>query len=401
MSVPRVDQPLVPPSSRSSETPLEIELLTSQEQFYALATEWNPLVDASSSPSIFLTWEWIATWWKIFGAGMRPWILAARERRTRRLLGLAPFLLRRHPLRSGPWRELSLWGSTAASGDHLDVLLRRGHEEAVVAGFAEALASHCRQWDVISLDRMDSGSLLAGLLRQRARRPLMVWESLCPFLRLPGHWEEMQSMLAKNTRRNLRKASHRLHRAVNGAVVFQWVHSADQVPAALEELFRLHQDLWIARGHRGAFHDPAVRRFHQQIAACLVEKGQLHLCLLRVDGQAIAVDYGFSYGGTVSVYQGGYDRAWEHYSPGSLLTAEMIRTSIQEEQCEIDFLRGEERYKALWTHTAHRDLRWRIATTARGAALVHAYRILHAARSRLRQWRPDSICSKGAFTCFD
>lgn len=401
MSVSRRDPPLTSTLPAAEQLGVGMELLTSSEQLYALQTEWDALVEESTSPSIFLTWEWISTWWEVFGTDLRPWILVARDRGTGDLLGIAPFLLRQHPLPSGPWRELSLWGSTVAAGDHLNVLVRRGYEDLVAARFAETLWAQRRQWDVLALDWVASGSLLAGRVRQQANRSAMVWRSVCPFVRLPNGWAEFQASLAKNTRRNLIKASHRLNRAAGGAVTFQQVDSVAEVPTVMDELFRLHQELWTARGYRGAFGDAAVRRFHRQIAVRLAEQGRLRLHVLRVRGQAIAVDYGFAYGGTVSLYQGGYDRTWEHYSPGSLVTAETIRAAIAQGDREVDFLRGEEWYKTLWTRTARCDLRLRVASTASGGMLVQAYRVLHAVRAQLRRWRPDGLCSKGAFTCFD
>jgi hypothetical protein len=32
-----------------------------------LAADWNKLLDTSASKTIFLTWEWMAAWWAVYG----------------------------------------------------------------------------------------------------------------------------------------------------------------------------------------------------------------------------------------------------------------------------------------------------------------------------------------------
>src|ERR1044071_4898076 len=62
-----------------------------------LGPAWNALLARSGSDCIFLTWEWISTWWEIFGASHRLLVLVARE--GGELRGIAPLMIgrsRRH-----------------------------------------------------------------------------------------------------------------------------------------------------------------------------------------------------------------------------------------------------------------------------------------------------------------
>ena len=54
-----------------------------------LRPEWNGLLCRSPASSVFLTWEWIATWWEHFGREGDLLILAVRDE-SGRLVGLAP-----------------------------------------------------------------------------------------------------------------------------------------------------------------------------------------------------------------------------------------------------------------------------------------------------------------------
>ena len=44
-----------------------------------LESGWNELLEASASKTIFLTWEWLRSWWSAYGRGGGIWILAAYD----------------------------------------------------------------------------------------------------------------------------------------------------------------------------------------------------------------------------------------------------------------------------------------------------------------------------------
>jgi CelD/BcsL family acetyltransferase involved in cellulose biosynthesis len=366
-----------------------VELFTSLEPFDSLAGELTQLQRENASGNIFLTSEWMSSWWEVFGAGLQPWILVARDVSSKRIVGFAPFALRRHPIRGGPFRELSFVGNIAGAADHLDVLASAGHEDAVAMEFAEFLHRHRRHWDVLRLDGVVLESRLAALLRQQSTRTTMTWESVCPYLRLPTRREDFLAMLRHKERVNLLRCARRLQEDTHGRVEYEQVLSEDELPAALEDLFRLHQGQWAERGEPGAFRDPAVRDFHQRLCARLLPNDRLRLYLLKANGRAIAAAYCFRFADTVSIYQTGFDRAWGRYSPGNAIFAHAICRAIEEGAREFDFLRGAEQFKFRWTDTARRELRLRLATTRRGSMLVLTYRMAKAVRDRLRRWRGD------------
>jgi hypothetical protein len=65
-----------------------IEVIQNQAAFAALKDEWTELLSAGSSRCLFLTWEWLHTWWKHLAGGKRLRIAAVR--RDGRLAALAP-----------------------------------------------------------------------------------------------------------------------------------------------------------------------------------------------------------------------------------------------------------------------------------------------------------------------
>src|SRR5712692_8540819 len=103
---------------------MEIQRIEDVEAFRRLRTEWNDLLAASDADCVFLTWEWLFTWWKHFGAGLRLAILAVRDRGE--LVGIAPLALRR---RLG-FPVLEFLGSGLVGSDYVDVIVRRDRRTA-------------------------------------------------------------------------------------------------------------------------------------------------------------------------------------------------------------------------------------------------------------------------------
>ena len=78
--------------------------------------------------------------------------------------------------------------------------------------------------------------------------------------------------------------------------------------------------------------------------------GALRLGLLRAEGRVVAVQLWTVAGGTASVLKLAHDEAFRALSPGTVLTARMIAHLLDEERVvALDFGRGDDPYKQLWT----------------------------------------------------
>ncbi len=77
--------------------------------------------------------------------------------------------------------------------------------------------------------------------------------------------------------------------------------------------------------------------------------GALRLGVLRLDGRPVAAQYWVVAGGTATVLKLAHDEAARARSPGTVLTAAMIRDLLDREGvAELDFGRGDDAYKLLW-----------------------------------------------------
>ena len=56
---------------------------------WKLLEDWDVVLAASARPSVFLTRDWVTSWWAAFGRGAEPWLLRVTGP-TGETLGLAP-----------------------------------------------------------------------------------------------------------------------------------------------------------------------------------------------------------------------------------------------------------------------------------------------------------------------
>jgi CelD/BcsL family acetyltransferase involved in cellulose biosynthesis len=288
----------------------------------SLICEWRELWDRCPDATPFQRPEWLVPYARHFG--VEP--LAVALRRGRRLAGL---VLGQIAQESGE-RVLRLLG--AGVTDHLDVLLE---DPADAAELLDALIE-CARCDRADLD--DLGATSAVL----AWRPAAALRSgFSPVLDLAAGAEAVPQQRRDELKYLRRRAAR------NWGVRFETA-SRETLRELMQALFTLHEARWRERGETGVLAHPAVRAFHQEAAAALLDAGLLRLYALRLDGHIAAVHYGFAGHRRASYYLGGFDPALDKLSPGTLVVGHAIEQAIAEGCLEFDFLRGREPYKYRW-----------------------------------------------------
>jgi CelD/BcsL family acetyltransferase involved in cellulose biosynthesis len=115
-----------------------VERIEDTAGFEKLREEWTDLLNASTSNCLFLTWEWLYTWWKHLSEGRT--LLLVTVRCGRELIAIAPLTLRPHgPIRLFPFRSLEFLGSGIIGSDYLDFIVRVGKEQDACQVLADYL----------------------------------------------------------------------------------------------------------------------------------------------------------------------------------------------------------------------------------------------------------------------
>src|SRR5213594_3091942 len=120
--------------------------------------EWNELLADSDSDCLFLTWEWLTTWWKQLSGERKLSIVTVRSRG--RLMAVAPLVVRPPGLSSVlPFPALEFMGTGSIGSDYLDVIVRRGQEASALKALAECLAATNR---AVELEQVRIGGSCAA-----------------------------------------------------------------------------------------------------------------------------------------------------------------------------------------------------------------------------------------------
>ena len=139
--------------------------------------------------------------------------------------------------------------------------------------------------------------------------------------------------------------------------------------------------------YAGSWKEPEpFPRFIPALCRMAAALGWLRLGVLKLGTQPIAAQLWLHHRHKSMIYKLAYDRAFERFSPGSILTAAMLQNAIDRDRAtEVDYLSGDDAYKREWM--SHR--RERIGIIAFDPATLRglAGAARHFAARRLRAWR--------------
>ncbi|MFN2464954.1 MAG: GNAT family N-acetyltransferase [Candidatus Dormibacteria bacterium] len=314
---------------------ITVQVHSEASGFDDLRAAWEDLETRSAEDNIFMTHHWQHSWWRELGApGMELHLMAFRH--GDRLVGLGSA----YTERAGGFPVLRFGGGLEVT-DYTGFLVEGGYQEAVGRAFLE----HCLESPALVLDlhflRADGVTLaaLTQAARDMDRRYNIEKEEVSPRILLPGDFEAYLGSLNKKDRHELRRKRRRLEEA-GGWTVHD---STDEtVEADLDTFFQLHAASTRAKAD---FLTPDIQRFFRHICHHLLEEGWLSLRLLIHQGRAVAAVLGFVYRDKLLLYNSGYEPGMLSLSPGLVLMSEEIRLAMEAGLSEVDFLRGDEKYK--------------------------------------------------------
>jgi CelD/BcsL family acetyltransferase involved in cellulose biosynthesis len=375
---------------------MKLHTISTTPEFAGLKGEWNALLLESCNPAIVQTWEWMKTWWDVYGDGKELRIACARIENA--LVGLAPFAIdgqkRRH-FKILPYRSMWLLGSGRTAGrgvasDYLDLIVRKGCEEEFTKAIVEFLLGSA-EWEEVVLANVDENSVvLRHLKRLCARHGLdctLTNRAPSMLVRLPRTWDEFLESIPGGLRYKITRGRREFAKAGGE---YHLVADASQLPGVFAELESLHQERWQSRGVAGAFSCKSWKSFHEKLLPLVLENGWLKMSYLRLAGKTVAVNYNFAFGGKIHFFQSGVvPHENKHIRLGLLLHSFCIEEAIREGFVEYDFLKvggSGAGYKDMWANHARDLVDVRISrNTAKEKTLVYLTKAAHAAKQLKRK----------------
>jgi len=354
----------------------------------ALGRDWRAL-EARSEASFFQSWSWIGTWLECLPADRRPDILALR--RLGEIVGLAA-LGRRTERRHGVLAAHGLYLNE--TGDPVFDCLTVEYNGVLAdpegaSDIARAAIGHLVQgvagWDEAHLSGVPATGAIdyAALVAEFGLSVRTLARSDCRYVDLARIRAEGGAYLERvsaNTRYQVRRALRRY--AARGKVALTVAQNADESLARFDELKRLHQAAWTARGEPGSFANPFFEKFHRALIARTAGTGETQLVRVAAGEATVGILYNFAWRGRIHAYQSGFAYESDNaVKPGLVSHALAIDHAIASGADIYDFMAGEAQHKASLA-TDSLALAWLAARRP-----VAKYRIedaLRAAKRRLR-----------------
>jgi len=320
------------------------EIITTAEDFTALADDWDELLRSSCRPTPFLSHEWLSNWWRVFGSNRRLLIIALRE--NGRLVGIAPLCIDR----AGVQRTVQFIGHRHS--DYTDFIIKDGpQKQAVTRALIDSLRNQAG-WDACYLNELPENSSLLSVksyLGSQARiRPV----ALCPRVSLKSDPRELEANISKNLRQDVSRKIRKAQRE-RGLVfqAFQELCGIDQA-RVLEEVRLLHIERRASLGGTSMYSDSDEWKFMQSVAEGFSRRKWLCLTTLHLDGQLAAYIFSVSYQDTVYFIHTGFKDVFSPLSPGKMLFHLSILDAAAKGYSWFDFGREVEAYKTKWTGVA-------------------------------------------------
>jgi CelD/BcsL family acetyltransferase involved in cellulose biosynthesis len=316
-----------------------------------VAPEWERLAEECSALPWMLP-EWIAAWWRAFGAG-RLQVVEARDESE--LVGIIPVSRRR--------------GVTASTANWHTPEFGPVGRPAFVRGLIDGvLADRPRRLSLSFLERSRPETMqVVEACRAAGYRMIVRTLERSPYIVIDGAWEPYEAERKGKFLRELRRRWRRLEQVAPVTVAIDG--GGEHLPALLAEGFAVEAAGWKGDRKTAICSNRDTRQFYEDIANWAARRGWLRLAFLRVGPKAIAFDFAIEHGGSHYLLKTGFDPAYARFAPGALLRHAVVKSAFVDGLSSYEFLGSDEAWKLEWT-TATRDrvLVQAFAPTAAGLA---------------------------------
>jgi CelD/BcsL family acetyltransferase involved in cellulose biosynthesis len=361
----------------SASAPYEVAEISELNDFLALESDWDALLDECDCDLPFLRHDWFRIWWGRFGAGRRLSIVTAR--RDGRLALALPMVEEREGWFPAP--RVKLHSLTNAHSFRFQIPLRRGEEGSVRAAWSY-LEKRNRPWHMLEFERFPTGYPADRELTDVARRaghPVGVWQGgRSPYLTLQGTWESYLGSLKPKFRSNLRNRLKRLQRL--GPVSYELVTARGESDAALQDAFAIERSGWKGEQRSAIASNPTLTRFYTEWGGLAADRGWLRLWFLRLGERRVAFEYNLEYKRVLYCMKIGYESELHPFSPGQTLKAAVLERAFREGIREYDFLGVMDEAKRDWTSEG-RPFNWVYVYNSGLTSRLH-----HAVKFALKPW---------------
>ena len=190
--------------------------------------------------------------------------------------------------------EIALDGDRLVGGLPLEVERRRGGLQVAHfmgrhhAPLADVLVAKCYDEQQIGRGLIERAGFFgithdSALSRIAAESATLVERIEAPFIDLSRGWDEIYRERTSAKRRNLHKRRRRQLGEL-GELTIETARTEDELVAALEVAFHLHDLRWVGRHDGSELTTPVGKAFHREVVRSLGARDMARILTMRIDG---------------------------------------------------------------------------------------------------------------------
>lgn len=320
----------------------EVDNLDELEGFRPI---WNSLAEKQGPYRMFLSYDWFRIWLEHFLGRNKLLILFLYKENE--IVAIAPFLIKRERFKGLITSKIELMGNVYSpfryflinEGDD------RGKETALsyILGF---LLKKCKGWNVLDLYAIPQENNWFRLVMTTVRQMGLKYSDYLCF----GDWyldgikysgSEYFNNLPQKIKKDILYCKRRLEKM--GLCAFKLIREGDNIDDNMDLYYEVYKKSWQKKERVGP-------NFHRDFAKVAIKNDWLRLGFLSFNDSPIASQFWVSNNGTAYILKTVYDQEYKKYSPGKILTSEMMKYVIDTDGVNvIDYVQGDEAYKEDWT----------------------------------------------------
>lgn len=338
-----------------------------------LYDSWNKILSQTACTNVQLTYEWLSTWWEVFGDNERLSLITVTD--GGKIIGIAPLIITKVISKAGfELRKLAFVG--AGLTDYHDLLISHDRRKEILQALIEFVFSNEKNWDAIHFRNIRGDSPNLPILRDSLRDTSLTFTERinikAAYIPIDCDWLKYYGALGKNIRSDMRRRLNCLTK--KGKAEFIRLHETDDVTNTLHIIKSIHVKCRQAKGEISWYTDEKRLRFVSLILERFGDRKWLDIVFLKLNDRIVAYYLGFVYDNVVYFWNTGFDPEFSGLSPGKLLLHHWIKDSFAAGYKEFDFMVGQESYKFQWTnHTRSNYELFLFKNTARSHLLKCYY----------------------------
>ena len=313
---------------------ITISRVSSIGELEGLREPWDALLRQSPASHLFLSHDWVCTWWKHFGGDRRLFTLVFR--RDDRILGIAPLLLERRRRRGIPVRQIGLLlnGCAQQSG-----LIFPAQKRDVFRAFVRHLQDCADQWDLVDLNGIPelSGDLpeIEAAAEGSSISVVRRWQFETLSLEYRGRPEVFMKSRTAHFRKRLKAAEKHLHEL--GSVALRRYTSPEDLESGFSRLLDVERRSWKLEGGTAILNQPGWLEFYRDVIGIFGRKAGCQIRVIEIDGSPVASILVIVYDGVVYALRIFIDQSLSRASLGNLMMHFLMTDAWTPEIRAIDF----------------------------------------------------------------